>query len=79
MSKKIFKGIGKVALGPIGMLVGKKLLGGGKKKAAPAPEPVMPIADDQSVLLARKRSIAEQRKRGGRASTILTDNEPLGN
>lgn len=50
------------------------IFGGKKKKAeaAPAPEPVMPIADDEAVRLARKRSIAAQMRRGGRGSTMLT-------
>jgi hypothetical protein len=44
----------------------------------PAPTPVMPIADDAKVSAARKRSIAAQRQRQGRPSTILTtDSETL--
>lgn len=78
MAKKIFKGIGKLALGAVGSVIGKKLLGG-KKAAAPVAETVMPIADDEAARAARKKSIALQRQRGGRTSTILTDNEPLGN
>lgn len=53
-----------------------------KKEAAPAPTPgpvVMPLADDEAVKLARKRSIAAQMKRGGRQSTMLTSSsETLG-
>ena len=50
------------------------LFGGGKKTPAPVPAPelVMPIADDEAVKRARKRSIAAQLQRGGRESTILT-------
>lgn len=58
------------------------LLGGKKKKAAPAPEPgpvVMPLADDEAIMRAKKRSIASQLKRGGRSSTILSSSgETLG-
>lgn len=79
MAKKIFKGIGKLALGVVGGVIGKKLVGGKKKSATPVAEPVMPFADDEAARMARKKSIAEQRRRGGRMSTILTDNEPLGN
>ncbi len=34
---------------------------------------VMPDPDDEAIRLARKRAIAEQRLRSGRASTILSD------
>lgn len=36
------------------------------------PEPTMPSADDAATKAARSRSIAEQIRRRGRASTILT-------
>jgi len=75
MAKKVLKGVGKVA-GAIGVgSVVKSLIGGKKKKDAPveAPEPVMPIADDEAVREARRRSIAAQMGRGGRQSTILSD------
>lgn len=59
-----------------------KKLGLGQPDAAPAenpqpapvvtPPPVMPVPDDEAMAQARKRSIAEQTKRRGRASTILT-------
>ena len=78
MAKKIFKGIGKLALGVVGSVLGKKLLGGGKKKSSQSSGRVMPIAEDEAAMAARKKSIALQRQRGGRTSTILTDNEPLG-
>ena len=52
-------------------------------QAAPTPQtleapPVMPTADDAAVQAARRRSLAEQVRRRGRASTILTSEEPLG-
>lgn len=59
-----------------------KGLGLGQPQPAPAenpqpapvvtPPPVMPVPDDEAMAQARKRSIAEQTKRRGRASTILT-------
>lgn len=59
-----------------------KPFGKDKKKEAPAPEAapqVMPLADDDSVLRARKRSLAAQMKRGGRSSTMLSsDSDKLG-
>ncbi len=45
-----------------------------KDTAAPVAEPTMPIADDEAILRARKRAVAQQMQRGGRSSTILTDN-----
>lgn len=41
--------------------------------APAAPEVAMPVPDDEAVRLAKKRSIASQRARRGRASTIFTD------
>lgn len=76
MSKKIFKGLGKVANLATGGILGAavRAVGGKKKpKAAPTPEPVMPIADDEDVRRARRRSITKQLQRGGRESTILSD------
>ena len=46
--------------------------------AAAEPKPVMPTPDDAAVKAARKRSISSQKRRMGRASTILTGDEPLG-
>ena len=45
----------------------------------PAP-PVMPIPDDLAQKQAKRKSIAERRRRGGRESTILSalGNETLG-
>lgn len=37
------------------------------------PEPEIPLADSSEVRQARRRSIAAQMRRRGRASTILTD------
>lgn len=37
------------------------------------PQPVVPVADDRAMADARRRSIAEQMRRRGRQSTILTD------
>ena len=45
-----------------------------KTPVAPVAEPTMPIADDEAILRARKRAVAQQIQRGGRSSTILTDN-----
>ena len=66
-------------------IVGSKLVGGlfKKKPAAAAPTqagaPVMPIADDEAVMRARKVSMIRQRSRGGRSSTILSQgSETLG-
>lgn len=57
------------------------LIGGSKKKEAPAPEgpKVMPLADDEAVKRAKKASIIKQMNRGGRSSTILSnDSDSLG-
>jgi hypothetical protein len=44
---------------------------------APTPEPtkVMPTADSDTVMAARKKSMITQAQRQGRASTILTSNQ----
>lgn len=50
-------------------------------EAMAEPEPVMPLPDDEAARRARRRSIAGQMRRRGRASTILTDStigDPLG-
>lgn len=76
-------------LKPVGKLVGGLL---GMESPAPVaaleapptvaaePKPTMPTPtpDDAAVKAARKRSISSQKKRMGRASTILTGDEPLG-
>lgn len=68
MAKKI---LNLATFGLAGQLIG------GKKKAAPAPTPeqrpaVMPLADDEAVRRAKRKSIIQQRARRGRESTILT-------
>lgn len=80
MAKKILKGVGKLAGGVVGSVIGGKLLGGKKKKsAAPTGGPiVMPLPDDEAVKRARKAAIAKQIGRGGRSSTILSDGDSLG-
>ena len=76
MAKKILKGVGKLALGTVGMALG---IGGKKKKAAPEAGPrVMPLADDEKVMAAKRADILRQRQRSGRASTILGGGETLG-
>lgn len=76
MAKQILGAV----LSPVGALLG---LGGGKKTAATppiAPGPkIMPLADSEAVQRARRKSIAGQLGRGGRSSTILSDqSETLG-
>lgn len=71
MAKKIIKG----ALGVVAPLLGI----GGKKKADTvatpvAATPVMPTADADTVLRAKRKAMAQQMQRGGRTSTMLTDN-----
>jgi len=54
---------------------------GSKQQVAPvaAPEQVMPLPDDQEIRRAKKNSIVRQMSRGGRSSTILTqDSGTLG-
>ena len=47
-------------------------------KASTTEPTVMPVADDAAYEASVKRSIIEQQKRGGRASTILTTEDKLG-
>lgn len=70
MARKIIK----TAFGVVGGAV-NGILGLKKKKAAePEDGPkIMPLPDDEAVKQARKRSIAAQMQRGGRASTLLSD------
>lgn len=57
-----------------------------KPAPAPAPTPVpaipeptiMPTPNDVKMRAAKKKSVAAQQKRGGRASTILTESDKLG-
>lgn len=75
MAKKILKGLGSVAKFAVGGLIGSSLFSKSKKKAPAVAAPVekpMPLADDEAVRLARRKSMAMQRQRGGRTSTILT-------
>ena len=78
MAKRIVKGALSMGGLALGLKAGKALFGGGKKKAAEVPDPVMPIADDVAIKAARKKSIIKQMGRGGRSSTILTDGDSLG-
>lgn len=62
----------------------KTIFGGGQSAPAPVqtpiiPEPtVMPQPDDEASRRAKKRSLATQRARGGRTSTILSTEDKLG-
>lgn len=77
MAKKLIGGVAKIALGTVGTVLG---LGGKKKAAAPTPGPqIMPLADDEAVKRARRRSVADQMQRGGRTSTMLSgESDTLG-
>jgi hypothetical protein len=48
-----------------------------KPPKAPGAKP-MPAQDDDAIMAARRRQIAEMQARGGRASTILSQDETLG-
>lgn len=78
MAKDILKGAASIASGGLLGLVPKLAASVASPRSTTAPTPapgpiVMPIADDEAVKRARKRSIAAQLQRGGRSSTILTD------
>lgn len=45
---------------------------------APEPVPVMPLPDDAAIEKTKKKKIAEQAARSGRASTFLSDNTDEG-
>tara|TARA_R110000850_G_scaffold269167_2_gene401020 strand:- start:14818 stop:14991 length:174 start_codon:yes stop_codon:yes gene_type:complete len=49
-----------------------------KTPKAPEPEPVTEAPDETEIAKARKRESARSRKRGGRASTVLTDGNGQG-
>ena len=71
---KVVKGIGKAF---------KSILGGGggaKVPNAPPPPPEMPVntPDSAEALAAKRKSVALQRARGGRDSTILSQSDTLG-
>lgn len=71
MARKIIK----TAFGVVGGAV-NGILGLKKKKKPDEPEDgpkIMPLPDDEAVKQARKKSIAAQMQRGGRASTLLSD------
>lgn len=42
------------------------------------PEPLMPTPNDATVKAAKRKSMAEQRRRRGRASTLLSNEDGLG-
>ena len=49
------------------------------KKPKPLPLPaVVPMADEEAVAAAKRKSIFMQNKRSGRASTMLTTRDTLG-
>lgn len=64
---KLIKGA--VEMSTFGLLPG---LLGKKKKPKEKAERVMPTADDAAIEMARKRSIAKQKDRSGRLSTMLS-------
>jgi hypothetical protein len=75
---KLFKSFKKGSKKILNVLTGgasKKLLD--KPQAAPEPEP-MAMPDEEDIRRARRRSLASQANRGGRASTILSDGDQLG-
>jgi hypothetical protein len=67
------------ALGSAGVAAASGLLGSAtsalltKKPPALTPPKAMPTVDDEAAQAARRRQIAEMQARGGRASTILSD------
>ena len=70
---KVFKGVGKAF---------SSILGGGGAKVPKAPPPPveMPVntPDSAEALAAKRKSVALQRARGGRDSTILSQSDTLG-
>lgn len=61
-------------LGGVGAIMGSKSRSEAPAAPPPLPTPVeMPSADDTRVAQARRRSVAAQRQRQGRESTILVD------
>jgi hypothetical protein len=56
------------------------LFGGKSQSAAPPvtePVPLMPLPDDQTVKKAKRKSLASQAARRGRASTIFTNEQDM--
>lgn len=80
MFGSFFKKILKTAVDPYGTMLGA-ITGAANSKMPKAPTagstettvPTMPTPDDAAVLEAKKRALAAQMARGGRASTILSD------
>ena len=75
----IVKGIGKAFKGLLGGILGAK-----QEIPEPPPAPVVtpptpvPLLDDEAVAAAKRRSIAKQMQRSGRASTMLTKDPVTG-
>jgi len=74
--------LGKVVSGVFGETVVGSVMGIGKENPSTAVVPEkpleMPMLNDAASKLAKRKSIAAQMARKGRASTILTQNETLG-
>lgn len=49
-----------------------------KTPKVPAPPPPTPVADEETVKAAKERARTAARARGGRASTLLSRTEKLG-
>lgn len=49
-----------------------------KAPPAPAPVPVMPEPDEEAVKMAKMKSYATSKRRSGRLSTVLSQEEALG-
>lgn len=64
-------------MGPAGKNALESFMPSKAPKAPDTPIP-MPTADDEAVQRARRRSLANQRQRSGRTSTVLTQRESLG-
>jgi hypothetical protein len=64
------------AFGALGSLFRKKSTPSAPAPSEPGPR-VMPLADDEAVRQARRKSLLKQMARGGRSSTMLTG-EPAG-
>lgn len=80
---KAFKKIGKLVSGVAGGLLGGILGGGEKTPKALPPPPVeqpkaIPLESSAEVAAAKRKARAAQAARGGRASTVLSDQDSLG-
>lgn len=69
----VFKGVTDILTSPFTALMPKK-----PKYPVLPPEKPMPVGDEAEKRKARRRAIAAQRARSGRASTILSQRETLG-